>query len=48
MKVGDEWLGAGDRFTDVELLEPMMVDLYSNPEFQKEVKLGENKIVGKI
>ena len=48
MKVGDEWLGAGDGFEDVEVTETMMVDLEINPEFQKEVKLGEKKIVGKI
>ena len=48
MKVGDEWLGAGEGFEDVELTETMMVDLEINPEFQKEVKLGEKKIVGKI
>ena len=48
MKVGEEWLGVGDGFEDVEVTEIMMGDLGVNPEFQEEVKNGEKKIVGKI
>ena len=48
MKVGEDWLGAGDRFEDVGLTEFMIGDLGVNKEFQEEVKSGMKKIVGKM
>ena len=48
MKAGDEWLGVGEGFEDVKLNDGMIGDLGVHPEFQKEVEIGEKKIVGKI
>ena len=48
LKAGDDWLGVGEGFEDVELTDIMIGDLAVNPEFQKEVQIGEKKIVGKI
>ena len=48
MKAGDEWLGVGEGFEDVELTDGMIGDLGVHPEFQKEVQTSEKKIVGKI
>ena len=48
MKVGEDWLGAGEGFEDVEMTETMMGDMGVNPEFEQEVINGEKKIVGKI
>ena len=47
MKAGEEWVGAGEGFEDVELSNVMMADLGVNQEFQQEVKNREKKIVGK-
>ena len=48
MKAGDEWLGVGEGFEDVKLTDDMIGDLGVHPEFQREVEIGEKKIVGKI
>ena len=47
MKAGDDWLGVGEGFEDVELSDIMIGDMGVNPEFQKEVKIGKKKIIGK-
>ena len=47
MKAGEEWVGAGEGFEDVELSNAMISDLGVNQEFQQEVMNSEKKIVGK-
>ena len=47
MKAGEEWVGAGEGFEDVEVSNAMIGDLGVNQEFQHEVINVEKKIVGK-
>ena len=48
MKAGEEWVGVGEGFEDVEISDGIIKDLGVNLEFQQEVKNGEKKIVGRM